>query len=164
MKTLIPKNISVPNTPAQDEITRTLQNSMNRYNTIRNNLMYLFQKHDISSMLMYKMSSELTCISMFYYQENTIKYVQEIINNKEQDKNINYNKWMTMFNNPANPNENECWKNILTQLQAHNIKTIELFRISQELQTTSLENFIQGLGQYIEQQIQDTKQKNTIKT
>ncbi len=158
MKSLKPKTpptIINPQKSSHDALTNAIEESCDKYNSIRRGIMFVFKQSNLAPIDMYEISNELTNVSMIEFQCSLIEFVEAKIEGKEFDKKIAFGKYKRVY--PTGSVKGKVWNKILEILGQENIKAIEMGRISNELRTTSMENFIHALGTYIEEKLEVKK-------
>ena len=148
MDTLHPQNIKLPGI---GQIEKLFEVTTERYQRIRDGIVFCFKKWEIPPILIYKMANELETVAMKEYQDYIVQYIDYKYKNENQEFVHQYNleKWLVLFDND-NINMAECWKKIVSIIISENIKPLELHRIANEVKTTSMEQFILAVGQVIE--------------
>ena len=156
IKTLIPKNISVVGAASKDPIKDLLEKSFDRYNKVREGIMACFKQYNIAPIIMYRMACELDFIAMSEYQQYLIDYCDTLINEEKTTKAIKWDNWGKIFENHETKVV-DCWKKIVDILRIEDIKVLEIARIAPEIRTTSQENFINALGNFVEDKLKKDK-------
>ncbi len=149
MKTLRPKSIQPVKVNVFDEVKEVISGSLERYNRMREGILRLFKNKNLAPVEMYAMAGQLELVGMVNYQTTMIDFVESrLTDNKDYSKTIKFGIYKRVYDNSPEVVK-ECWKKLIEILEQEKVKALELCRISSELKTSAMENFIQALDAFI---------------
>ena len=149
MKTLRPKTIT---TVGNDPLKEVISKGLNKYNRIRDGIIATFKNYDLAPIEMYGIATSLEYMSMMEYQNKLVEIVDQTIKGEERKiKEILFDSYNT-WKDGSRTKVKECWIKILGILKMEEVKALQLSRISAEIRTSSMDNFIIAIGNYIDSQ------------